>query len=202
MNKALITGSSKGIGLAIAKKLLQDSWTVVGCARTWPEPMEGTFIPYTLDLANLDTLPDHLTVLQKLHADLSLLICNVGKGLFGSVEEFSYTQMRSLIDLNFLSNAYFVKAFIPLFKQRRHGHVIFIGSESALQGKRMGSLYSASKFALRGFAQALHEECASSHIRVTTIHPGWFKHLSLIAYLFVLEIMILNTSKQKTLPLL
>lgn len=77
-----------------------------------------------------------------------------------------------LIDLNFLSHVYLVKSFLPVMKKRKEGDLIFIGSEAALAGKRQGSIYCASKFALRGFAQALRDECRSEHLRVCLINPG------------------------------
>ena len=76
------------------------------------------------------------------------------------------------MDLNFLSQAYLAKAFLPLFKKRNNGDLIFIGSESALKGSRKGAIYCASKFAVRGMAQALREECSRNNVRVTVINPG------------------------------
>ena len=54
----------------------------------------------------------------------------------------------------------------------KHGHIIVLGSEAALRGAKKGSIYAASKFALRGFLQALREEVSSSGIRITLINPG------------------------------
>jgi NADP-dependent 3-hydroxy acid dehydrogenase YdfG len=68
-------------------------------------------------------------------------------------------------------------------KQHEQGDIIFLGSEAALHGARQGSIYCASKFALRGFAQSLREECGKAHVRVTLINPGavrtpFFRELS------------------------
>ena len=62
-----------------------------------------------------------------------------------------------------------------VMKKIGKGDVIFIGSEAALNGSRKGTIYCASKFALRGFAQALRDECSKSSIRVTIINPGMVK---------------------------
>jgi NADP-dependent 3-hydroxy acid dehydrogenase YdfG len=180
---ALVTGASKGIGLAIAKKLLQENWTVVGIARTFPAVPSGNFVPYPLDMENLKELPKHLKALKEQYPSVDAIIGNAGKGHFGSLEELSFEQIQSLIHLNFLSQVYLIKTFIPSFKRLEKGHIVLMGSEAALQGKKMGSIYCASKFALRGFAQALREECSSHHIRVSLINPGmvqtdFFEHLS------------------------
>ena len=112
-------------------------------------------------------------------------MCCACKVQFGSLEEFSYSQIQDLINLNFLSQAFITKAVIPLLKNKSMknkglkkkggGDIVFIGSESAISGCRKGAIYCASKFALRGFAQALREECSKSNVRVSIINPGMVK---------------------------
>lgn len=182
MKTAVITGSSKGIGLAISHKLIQEGWNIIGIARTFPDSLPSQFTPYPIDLEDRKNLPLLLKKLVKEYPNIDALVCNAGKGMFGSLEELSFEDIHSLIDLNFLSQVYLVKSYLPFFKQRQKGDIIFMGSEAALQGKKSGSIYCASKFALRGFAQALREECVSSNIRISLINPGmveseFFKNL-------------------------
>ena len=68
-----------------------------------------------------------------------------------------------------------VRQFLPALKKADGGNIIFIGSDAALSGGRKGAVYCASKFALRGFAQALREECARSEVAVSIIQPGMVK---------------------------
>ena len=100
------------------------------------------------------------------------VVCAAGVGRFGSLEEFSYEQIRELIDINLTSQLYVVRAFLPLLKRRGRGDVVLIGSEAALAGGARGAVYSATKFALRGFCQSLRQESAAAGIRVTLINPG------------------------------
>ena len=65
-----------------------------------------------------------------------------------------------------------IRAFLPILKRNGHGNIIIIGSEAALLGGARGGIYSASKSALRGLAQSLRAESATSGIRVTMINPG------------------------------
>lgn len=167
----LVTGASRGIGREITLQLLQAGYKVIGLARTFQEKLEN-FTPIEIDLSDLSSLPTHLKQITKDYPDIQAIVCNAGRGEFGNLEEFSYEKIKSLIDLNFLSQVYLIKAFLPLFKKRQSGDLIFIGSEAALSGKRGGSIYCASKFALRGFVQALREECSISHVRVSLINPG------------------------------
>jgi len=174
VRKVLVTGASKGIGRAIALRLLREGCRVVGLGRDFSRWTEHNpeFIAVTQDLGKLDELPQVMQALARAHTDIDALICNAGAGRFGSLEEFSYDQIRTLIDLNFTSHAYVVRALLPQMKRHRRGDIVFIGSEAALSGGRKGAVYSAAKFALRGFAQSLRQECASSGVRVGIIHPG------------------------------
>ena len=173
----LVTGASSGIGRAICERLLEDGHTVAGIARDFSKfaKQHPDFHPVTLDLAGLDTLPQRLVELTKQFSTVDGLVCCAGRGQFGSLEEFSYEQIRALMDLNFTSQAYAARAFLPGMKQRHRGDIVFIGSEAALSGGRKGAIYSASKFALRGLAQALREECAKSGVRISIINPGMVK---------------------------
>ena len=136
--KALVTGSSSGIGAAICRRLVDDGFSVIGLSRT-PGSLEstplkkGAFEHLEVDLAALDRLPSRLVEIARLHPDVEVLVLSAGRGAFGSLKEFSYDQIRELIDLNFLSQ---------------------------------------SKFALRGFAQALRQEASSRGVRVSFISPG------------------------------
>ncbi len=169
---AIVAGASKGIGWAISQQLIQEKWKIVGIGREFNKPLPDLFIPYPLDLSDSRNLPEALKQLKSAYPKVDAIICSAGRGSFGSLEEFSFDEIRSLMELNFLSHVFLIKTFLPTFKKCGFGEIVLIGSESALQGKRMGSLYCASKFALRGFAQALREECATSNIRVTLINPG------------------------------
>lgn len=170
----IVTGSSSGIGRAIALQLLQSNYQVIGIARYQQhEPLEhNNFNPVPMDLSDVDALPQKLTVLVEQFPDVQGIVFAAGRGQFGSLEEFSYAQIKALIELNLVSQAYLAKAYLPLFKKRGTGHLIFIGSEAALKGSRKGAIYCASKFALRGLAQALRDECSRSNVRVTLVNPG------------------------------
>lgn len=172
MKKALISGTSRGIGHSIATKLLDNNWTVIGLSRSESNIEHSHYTHEQIDLGNLKNLAKHLKNLEKAHPDCNALICNAGMGAFAHLEELSFETIEQVLYLNFLSHIYLIKTFLPGFKRRKSGNIIGIGSEAALEGKRKGSIYCASKFALRGFLQALREECASDGIGVTLINPG------------------------------
>ncbi len=168
----VVTGASSGIGRAVASRLLDEGHAVLGLARDFSKFQHPRLKAVEVDLAELATLPEQLKNLVDGHAGVDAVVLNAGRGEFGGLEEFSFAQIRSLVDLNFVSHAYVVRAFLPTMKKVDRGDLVFIGSEAALAGKRRGAVYCATKFALRGFSQALREECAASGIRVTLVNPG------------------------------
>ena len=169
----LVTGASRGIGRAVCGHVLAAGWRVVGLARQFDEfPDNPAFTPVNIDLSDLDGLPGRLRVIAKTHGDIDGVVCNAGKGVFGSLEEFSPRQIRDLIDLNLTSQLLLIREFLPVLKRRKRGDIVLMGSEAALAGGKRGAVYSATKFALRGTAQALREECAASGVRVGVINPG------------------------------
>jgi 3-hydroxy acid dehydrogenase/malonic semialdehyde reductase len=100
------------------------------------------------------------------------LINNAGIGRMGFLEQLSVKDIRLVMDTNLTSQVIVTKTFLPLLKKQGEGDILFMGSEAALKGARQGSIYCASKFALRGFSQALREECGKSGVRITLINPG------------------------------
>ena len=172
----VVTGASKGIGLAIVRSLLDLQAGVTGVSRTSAELQdEANFQFFDCDFSRLNELPGQLKRLRKSLPRIDGVIINAGYGRFGSLEEFSAAQIRGLIDVNLTSQIMVVRELLPLLKRQKLGDIVIIGSEAALRGGQRGAVYSATKFALRGFAQSLREECAASGVRVTLINPGMVK---------------------------
>ncbi|MGK5595375.1 MAG: SDR family oxidoreductase [Parachlamydiaceae bacterium] len=172
MTEILITGASRGIGLSLSQHLLANQHRVLGISRTPPPIHDQNFAYQQADFSKLSKDIHFFDHLVKKYPYINTLICNAGIGRFAHLEEFSYPQMKEIFEINFLAHAYLVRAYLPLFKKRASGKIVFIGSEAALKGQKKGALYCASKFALRGFAQALREECSSQGIAISIVNPG------------------------------
>ena len=172
----VLTGASSGIGLAMAKALLQKGYFVTGISKTsGNESIKSeNFNMVNLDLSRLDSLSDELDkIVAEIDMPIRALINNSGIGKFGSVEQLSVSDIRLVMETNFLSHAIVTKFFLPILKRQKIlADIVFMGSESSISGGRYGSIYSASKFAVRGFAQSLREECAKSSVRVSILNPG------------------------------
>jgi len=169
----IVTGASSGIGKAISLFLLEKGSTVYGLGRS-VEAIEKfpLFFPIAIDLNDLDVVENITKELTKKIGYLDGLICAAGFGRFGGLEQFSRTQILSMINVNFTAHVLMTKIVLPIFKAQKSGYIIFLGSEAALSGSKNGSIYCASKFALRGFAQSLRADCAKSSVKISVINPG------------------------------
>lgn len=170
---ALVTGASSGIGLAITQRLLQQGYRVVGISRRGRVDAiaSASFSGHEIDLADLDSLDCKLGEILQTHR-IDCFVHAAGQGHFGSIEQFSIAQMEQSIRVNLLSGMVICRALVPRMRRSGHGRMVFIGSESALRAGRKGTLYSAAKFGLRGFCQALRDDVASDGIHVSLVNPG------------------------------
>jgi len=166
---ALVTGASSGIGLATARALFGNGYSIAGIARDFSATEFDELDSVELDLSLLDDLPEQL---QQFKRAPDALVLNAGYGQFGGVEQFSHQQIRRLVDTNLVSNLFLIKHFLPKMKQQGGGDIVLIGSESSLNGAKAGAVYCATKFAIRGLAQSLRADCSTANIRVILLNPG------------------------------
>jgi 3-hydroxy acid dehydrogenase / malonic semialdehyde reductase len=172
--KIIISGSSSGIGRAITLKLLELGYEVIGLARNHQKfnPQNSRYLTYTVDFSDIRNAEQILKQIHSEHPRVDAIISNAGYGRFGALEQFSTAQISDLVNVNFLGQVLLVKTWLSAFKRQKQGRIILMGSESALSGAKQGSIYCATKFAVRGFAQSLRAECRSAGISVTLVNPG------------------------------
>lgn len=163
MLNCLVTGASSGIGAAISQGLLAAGHRVIPVSRRSDS---------VIDFTDPD-VEEKLKVLQRDNPEIDIIILSAGYGQFVNLESFSWEAMQAMMQVNFLAQALLVKTFLPAMKRRGGGKIIGIASECALQGQRLGSLYCASKFALRGFLQSVRQECSRADIAVSVVNPGF-----------------------------
>ena len=177
MKKVLITGSSSGIGKATAELFLKNEVPVVGIARQHKKFIHTSklYKPIEADLSLIESLPKLMTTILEEHPEIDIFISNAGYGDFQSIENFSANQIQNFLNLNLISHITLCRFIVSHMKSKKNGNIFFIGSESGLAGKKKGTLYSAAKFGLRGFCQALRDEVASSGVRVCLLNPGFVR---------------------------
>lgn len=165
----VVTGGSSGIGLALVEQLTGEGHRVTCIARRpCPVPGAGSI---RCDLADAEAIERCLPALSGLPVPRGVIFCH-GQGDFGALEQFSAGRIRRLVDLHVVATLLLCRHFLPSMKRLGRGTLVFLGSEAALRGASRGAVYCATKFALRGAAQALREECGASGVRVGIVNPG------------------------------
>lgn len=175
--RALITGATSGIGLAVARDLAQDHDLVL-LARTHSDLDELAAVLAEDTGAQVQTLCVDLTdscavadaVARVGLDDLNVLVHSAGREHEGPVAEVDPQQWRSVLDLNVVAVAHLTSLLLPALRRTR-GLVIMMNSGAGLHTWPQQALYCASKWGLRAVADALREE-ERGYVRVTTIYPG------------------------------
>lgn len=177
---ALVTGGSKGLGLAIARALVGEGAKVVIAARN-QEQLAAAAAGLSTEDRTAGWLPADLTQddqgaaliaeVIKLHGRIDLLVNCAGKSDRGAVADLLADRFRELLDLNFLSAVRTTKAALPYLKLTR-GHVVFISSLAGKIGSRHLGAYAASKFPLAAYAQQLRLELGPQGLHSLLVCPG------------------------------
>ena len=182
--RALITGASSGIGLAVAEKLLEKQWHVTGIARDFSKcALEHEhFEKVTMDIGKIDGLEKFCSAFAEKEPGLKLLVNNAGTGYFAPHEEIPVKKIQEMVNTNLTAPLVLTRGLLRLLK-KNSGYVINISSIAALQAGRFGAVYSATKSGLTHFGKCLFEEARKSGVRVVTVHPeivktGFFDELN------------------------
>lgn len=172
MKTAILTGASRGIGLAIAKRLINMGYKVYGLARSWDniDFYHGYFINVQCDLQNTNQLIEITKDIIRKEPEIHLLINNAGVGYFGPHEQISVKGIQSMIRTNLEAPIILCQLLLRTLKKNR-GTIISISSITAKKISTHGCAYAASKAGLSHFFNSLFEEVRKHGVKVTTIHP-------------------------------
>lgn len=170
MKKAIITGSSKGIGKAIALYLLESGFEVLGIARTQTIEHE-TYTHKTANLADRKAVIDLADQLKKMQGSVDVFIASAGFGNFAELEQLSYANVAEQLDVNLFSAMTLSKSILPQVKKSQ-GKMVFLGSEAGIHPHKKATAYCAAKFGLRGFVQSLRLECVPRKVGVSLLSLG------------------------------
>jgi 3-oxoacyl-[acyl-carrier protein] reductase len=180
----LITGASSGIGWATALAFAAKGANVVLTARREERLIElrdiirksgGTAVFIAGDATEDATAEECVALAESEFGRLDILINNAGAGNYKNLVDTSVEEYDWLMDVNMKSSFLFARHAAPGMIARKSGEILFISSVAGLQGYAGEAVYSASKFAQIGFAQALDGELRKFGIKVGTICPGGVK---------------------------
>jgi NAD(P)-dependent dehydrogenase (short-subunit alcohol dehydrogenase family) len=171
----LITGASSGIGKEAAKVFAAHGWNVVATMRS-PEK-EQDLVPSDnmmltrLDLQNAASIQEAVGETLKKFGRVDLLVNNAGYGQYGLLEEVPPEKIWQQFETNVFGVIELMRASLPTMRRQRGGMIINVGSGGGIYGVPAMSFYSASKFALEGFSEAVSYELASQNIVLKLIEP-------------------------------
>jgi short-subunit dehydrogenase len=178
---AVITGAASGIGRALALDLASH-----GCALALVDRNEAglasvaallhdrgatvsTHILDIADAAGIAALPDAVLAV---HSRVSLLLNNAGVALMGNFAQTAPEDVAWLFDINFWGVVRMTRAFLPALQCEKTAQIVTLSSVFGLIGPAGHAAYAASKFAVRGFSEALRHELETTGIGVSVVHPG------------------------------
>ncbi|HEY6944559.1 MAG TPA: SDR family oxidoreductase [Candidatus Acidoferrum sp.] len=178
---AVVTGAGSGIGRALAQRLAASGSALAiadideaGLQQTAQSLAKNSALVTThvVDVAKEESVKSFAADVQARHGRVTLLINNAGVALLGNFEEISLDDFRWLMDINFWGVVYGVKYFLPLLKPEPRAHIVNLSSVFGLIAPTGQAPYAASKFAVRGFTEALRHELVGSSVGVSCVHPG------------------------------
>ncbi|WP_296188820.1 oxidoreductase [Pseudomonas sp. UBA1879] len=176
-----ITGVSTGFGKALAAQALAAGHKVIGTLRnqdaieSFEAQAPGRAHGVLLDVTEFAAIDSVINDVDKAFGPVDVLVNNAGYGHEGVFEESTLEEMRHQFEVNVFGAVAIAKAFVPLFRQRRNGHIINITSMGGFITMPGISFYHGSKFALEGISESLGKELKPFNVFVTAVAPGGFR---------------------------
>tara|TARA_Y100001960_G_scaffold237123_1_gene249826 strand:+ start:355 stop:1188 length:834 start_codon:yes stop_codon:yes gene_type:complete len=183
----LITGGAKGIGLATAKRILEQGSMVI----LWDfdrESLDETtknfhnngfeVFSQVCDVTNKEQIYENARIIDEKFGGIDILINNAGTVYTGYMLDRSDEELENLINVNFTSMIYTIRAFMPKMLEKNSGHIINISSASSLTGAPKLAVYAATKWAVAGLTESLRlevQKMGKNGVKFSSIHPNFLK---------------------------
>jgi 3-oxoacyl-[acyl-carrier protein] reductase len=169
---ALVTGASRGIGAAVARRLAQDGVKLGLASRSGDNLGIEDAVALPCDVRDSDQLEKIVSATVDAFGRLDILVPNAGVGAYGPFLDLAPDYLEEMIDINVKGTLYAVRAALPHLLKRGEADIVTLASEAGRRGLPFEAVYCASKFAQVGFTRALDHELREHGIRCTNVCPG------------------------------
>jgi NADP-dependent 3-hydroxy acid dehydrogenase YdfG len=169
---ALVTGASRGIGLAAAELLEGEGFLVVRVARSLAPARSATRVNFAADLTRADRVESLAREVESSVGVPDLLVNNAGSFLLAPLEATSASDFSAQLETNLTAPFLVARAFLPAMRRRGRGRLVMIGSVADHRAFPDNSAYAAAKTGLRGLSGVLREELRGSGVSLTLLSPG------------------------------
>ena len=174
--KIVVTGVSRGIGLALVMQFLEKGGIVGGMGLRDPELNHPNFNFYKTDIRDSENVTSSFNKFyQDFGNEIHILVNNAGLGYFGFVEDTSDKEIREMFETNVYGTLFSCKQAVPKMKQAEFGHIFNISSTAGLEGYPQVSVYCGTKFAVKAISESMYKELREFNVKVTCIYPGSVK---------------------------
>lgn len=183
---ALVTGGTKGIGRAVAKKLTEAGATVIVTARNHPEEKEPGYDFIAADLSKSSEVTRVAEEINKKFGGVDILINNMGANIFpgGGFSTLTDEHWDEALQINLLASVRLDRALLPKMLEKKSGVIIHVSSTSGQFPIWESTMaYSAAKAALNAYSKSLADEAGSKGVRVITVSPGLNKTEAMATFL-------------------
>ena len=170
----LVTGASSGFGYAIAKSLASKGYRVFGTMRVLRSLPSDGFTPLTLDVTQDQSVVHCIAELILAAGRIDAVINNAGIGIAGAIEDTTAAEAQSQFETNFFGTHRVCRAVLPHMREQRAGLIINMSSLAGRISMPFQAFYSATKFAIEAYTEALRMEVRPFGISVSMIEPGDF----------------------------
>lgn len=181
---AVVTGAASGIGRALAKRLAAEGIAGLAIADVNSEGLEETereitggakVTTHIVDVADREAMRGFADEVASAHGRVTHVINNAGVALGGTLREVSLDEIEWLMGVNFWGVVHGTMFFMPYLEREPSAHIVNISSIFGMIAPPGQAAYCASKFAVRGFTEALRHELEGTNIAVSVVHPGGVK---------------------------
>jgi NAD(P)-dependent dehydrogenase (short-subunit alcohol dehydrogenase family) len=177
-----VTGASKGLGLTLVKRLLDENFRVAATSRSAKALIEAVggqtdnFLPLKMDLLNEQSVSEAIQKTTDAFGEINVVVNNAGYGQFGTLEELSDREARANFDVNVFGVLNVVRSTMPHFRAQGSGHFFNISSIGGYTANFPGAgIYCATKFAVAALTESLAAEAKSFGVTATVVYPGYFR---------------------------